>query len=267
MILLQCLFLAITPACAHAGAIVRLELTDMGTRDALGNVVDTQPVNQPLAPGSYLAHVYVISDTSLKARLLQFDAAGPLTTVPYDWLGVDIDTGNQPPDSIPNFWFDYRVVGTPFGRFPAQGSLCGFLQCVSTTGDYSDFSDLSARPGPGPVGTVYSLPVESVRMFRFEPGVEVHIGALPITVPELAAAGAAGEYTLDLLYESAADITRGARIDFSFVSPTLWSVVNDQINYAEGSGPLVVSVVPEPATVMLFGFSAAALLFRRNRRA
>lgn len=250
---------------ANAAAVLELTRTDMGTVDADGNRVGFTDLTGPVYPGDqFMVHAWLTVDTALTSgvRAVQFDYSGPATTVPYDWLGVDADTNNQPIDTIPNFWFDYR--DTYFvGRFPPQGQVWyDPIGWFSSTGEYTDFSNVFDENGnPFAVNTSFGGSSETANMFVFVPGVPYHVGAMVVTVPS---DGIFDDYTLDLLNDTATDINSGAVIQFDFVTPTDWGAFNGLITYAQGAGPTAFTVIPEPATLLLLGLGGVAALRRRR---
>ena len=251
---------------AQAGAVIELQVSDTGTVDADGNVVGWTDLPAPVEVEhgeQFLVHVWMTVDTPLTsgARLLQVDHTGPLTTVPFGWLGTDIDTINQPIDGIPNFWFDYTQA-TFSGRFPVRGvPECPGLECPSPTGEYSDFSNLGGPPGPSPAVTVFAPSTPGAQMFQFVPGEPLHVGAMVVTIPMDALLDS---YALDLLNAYAPDDNWGAGLEFDFENPTKWSVVGGDVAYAEGAGPAEFTVIPEPVTLLLLGLGGLMAIRRRR---
>ena len=251
---------------AQAGAVIELQVSDMGMVDVWGNVVGWTDLPAPVEvePGEqFLVHVWMTADTPLTsgARLLQVDHTGPLTTVPFDWLGTDIDTGNQPIDGIPNFWLDYTQA-IPWTRFPVRGvPECPGLECPPPTGEYLDFSNLTGPAGPNPAITTFAPTAPSAQMFQFAPGEPLHVGAMVVTVPMDALLDS---YALDLLNANAPDDNWGAGLEFDFANPIKWSVVNGNIRYSEGAGPAEFTVVAEPATLVLLGLGGL-IAIRRHK--
>ena len=67
----------------HAGAVLELQVTDMGSVDANGNHVGWAPLTADPGPDDqFMVHAYLTSDTTLTsgARLINLDATGPGTT-------------------------------------------------------------------------------------------------------------------------------------------------------------------------------------------
>jgi hypothetical protein len=256
---------------ARADAVLSLSVSDMGTVDEKGNRVGWAPVTELQAGNQYMVHATITSNATFTsgARTITLDPTGPGTTIPYDWLGTDIDTVNQPPDGRPNFWFDYTKVSTFQGRFPAAGLVDVMppngVYLPSTAG-YTDYSNLLTEAlVPSVANTTWATSTAGPSMFFFNAGVPVHVGALVINVP---ADAVMQDYTIDLLNPTAVDMNTGARIQYDFNSPTdLW--VNNpagagRISYGTGGGPLPIHVVPEPATLLLLGLGGVAVLRRRR---
>lgn len=251
---------------AQAGAVIELQVSNMGMVDSWGNVVGWTDLPAPVEVehgDQFLVHVWMTVDTPLTsgARLLQVDHTGPLTTVPFDWLGTDIDTGNQPIDGIPNFWFDYTQASFS-GRFPAQGvPECLVPPCLPFMGEYSDFSNLSGPAGPSPGVTIFVSSTPRTYMFQLAPGEPLHLGAMVITVPMDAPLRS---YSLDILNANAPDDNWGAGLEFGFENPTKWSVVSGEVAYPEGAGPAEFTVVPEPVPLTLLALGGLIAIRRRR---
>ncbi|UCE60184.1 MAG: PEP-CTERM sorting domain-containing protein [Phycisphaerales bacterium] len=231
---------------AQAGAVVRLE-ADMDAPNSDGTYNGGE---------QFSVDVWVTSSATLGVRLLQFDHTASSLELT---LGADLDNGNpvyeptveNPFDGVANFLFDYRLAGS--SEVPAS---------------YSDFSNLKSGVSrtAWPASTVYTdLSGSGDGMLTIRAGVPFHAGVMPVTLPQ-----AAGTYTLDLLNETAGDANLGALIMFGGLdgTPTSeWSSIDDgskEIAYSTASGPLELTVIPEPATVLLFAAGGIAV-FRRRR--
>ena len=270
---------------AFAGATVDLVATDLGgILDAGGNVVAPCSSGQGGNPGSFspvsgpfnggetiLVHVMVTPSQTFRLRGAQVDHRA---SSPELQLGMDVDTINQGIDGIPNFWFDYSPItfaGTlPLGTYPATGSGT----YGPSTGAYADFSNLGYGTPlvPFPPAMYYSQSSDFGDMLEFQAGVATRLGGILVTLPE-----EPGDYTLDLLNPPAGEqpsINNGMVFDFGFGATgedpvTKWASASQDgddellISYGAG-GPLILTVVPEPTTLVLLGLGGIAALCRRR---
>jgi hypothetical protein len=257
---------------ANAGAVVELRIAD-----ELGNPVS--PTNQD---GTWdggenvVVEMWVTADDTFVIRSAQIDYR---SSSPELILGKDIDSVNQPFDGVPNFWFDYSRSVNGVGTYPAMGEG----DDGPTTGDYVDFSNLTAGvPAvPFPPSTASGRTTHSAtRMIEVAAGVPFRLGGMPTTLPA-ADPTAVRTYTLDLLGADANNVNNGTAIGFGFGSAavgdkpvTLWSTaindptVNSPIAYAPGrAGPIQFVVVPEPATLAILALGGLAAALRRRRTA
>jgi hypothetical protein len=260
---------------AFAGATVDLVATDLGNSPCNG--IDGCAFTP--APGQFnggetiLVHVMVTPSQTIRLRGAQVDHRA---SSPELQLGTDIDSVNQPLDTIPNFWFDYSSIllaGTlPLGFYPA-GGLGTF---GPTTGSYTDFSNLDAGspPLPFPPATTYSQSSDIGGMLQFDAGVATRLGGIVVTLPT-----EPGQYTVDLLNAPAGEepsVNNGMVFDFGFgINPgddvTKWASApqgtrggNPDLLISYERGPLTLTVIPEPATLVLLGLGGIAALRRRR---
>lgn len=253
---------------AFAGATVDFMITDRGNTPCNGiDGCTFNPVAGPFTGGeTVLVHVMVTADQDLKIRGAQVDlrASSPELTI-----GEDIDAVNQPIDGVPNFWFDYSPITIAGllqqGTYPASG--INPISVQSTTGGYTDFSNLmQGNPLiPFPAATSFGGTTETANMLTLSNGVPTRLGGVIVTLPT-----DPGVYTLDVLNIANEDQNFGAIIDFGFgTGPgdevTKWASTpgaDGRITYA--NGPLLLEVIPEPATLILLGLGGLAALRRRR---
>ena len=270
-------FAMVSSAFAGAGATVELVVTDFGNTPCNGATGCTfSPLSGPFDPGqSVLVHVMVTASQDLLLRGVQIDSNG---SSPELILGTEIDAVNSPitDPPIPNFWFDYSPI-TIFNTF-AQGTYPATgidPQAGPSTGGYTDFSDL--RQGDPLIdwvaSTVWAASGELPGMLAMQAGVPYRIGGMVVTLPS---GRGGGEFTLDVLNLANTDDSNfGMVIDFGFgtnpdTDPVVkWASaaqgdgVDAPITYGPG-GPLTLTVIPEPATLILLGLGGLAALRRRR---
>jgi len=192
-------------------------VTDLGPT-AFGPVSEFDPaaftpmIDVPVNPNDeLLVHIWARNNTAsdILLRYLRFDPRA--SSFPYSLFGIDIDTGSQPLDGVPNLWFDYSEldpIGDGLGLFPAAGPL--------STGPYNDYSNTLQGIPPVPVvqGTDFSAGSGDPFLrpqIPMPPSRWVHLGAMPITVPT-----GTTSYTIDLLNVANTDLNFGAVISFGF---------------------------------------------------
>lgn len=196
---------------------VRLYVTDLGPTEfgsvsVFDSAAFTPKLDVPVNPDDQLLiHIWARNNTASGIFLRVFQIDPRESSFPYSLFGIDIDTGDQPLDGVPNFWFDYsqlEPVGGDLGLFPAAGP--------TSTGPYSDSSNtLQGNPQiPVAQATFFSGasadPLLSPQILM-PPSQWVHLGAMPITVPTGTAS-----YSIDLLNISNNDLNFGAVINFGF---------------------------------------------------
>ena len=280
-------FAMVSPA--FAGATVDFLVTDFGNTpcsvvsgcsfgDAGANPDGTFNGGEQI-----LVHVMVTASQDMALRGAQIDWRA---SSPELILGQDVDTVNQPIDGIPNFWFDYSNiviiipgVGTfAKGTYPASGQIGQEPNLISTTGGYSDFSNLQqGEPLVDFVAAaIWSSSSPGGDQFRLTAGVPYRIGGMPVTLPS-----EPGTYTLDVLNLSNTDDTNfGMVLNFGFGGAgdpvKLWAsaaqadnaddsiIYNPARDHLSGGG-LTLTVIPEPATLILLGLGGLAALRRRRK--
>ena len=135
-----------------------------------------------------------------------------------------------------------------------------------------DFSNLLAGNPPEPfvAATVWPAAGAGFNMLELRAGVAYRLGGMPVLVPDTN-----GDYTLDLLNLANTDDSNfGMVLEFGFGGfddpVTKWAsaadgqFVDDVITYA--NGPLMLTVIPEPATLLFLAPAAALLAIRRSAR-
>jgi len=260
---------------AFAGATVELVATDLGNTPCDGvNGCSFTPLSGPFNGGeTILVHVMVTPSETIRLRGVQVDHRA---SSPELQLGMDADTVNQPIDGVPNFWFDYSsiILSPSFGDFPVGTyPATGIGPIGPTTGSYTDFSNLLAGPPgqevPFPPFTRYSGTSDLGDMLEFQQDMATRLGGLVVTLPT-----EPGQYTVDLLNPPAGEapsFNNGMVFGFFCGTIECWSWAsapqvrggNDDllISYGDG-GPLTLTVIPEPATLVLLGLGGIAALRR-----
>jgi|GEM_PF-1971936 len=266
---------------AFAGATIELVATDLGNTPCNGidgctfGPTGANPDGTFNGGETILVHMMVTPSQTIRLRGAQVDWR---SSSPELVLGTDVDTVNQPIDGRPNFWFDYSplTVGGifPQGHYPAIGVLQvpPFVVGGPSTGQYADFSNLLSGPGAGtpfPPATSYPATSDVGGMLELAGGVATRLGGMVVTLPT-----EPGVYTVDLLSPApgeAPTVNNGVVFDFGFGGDpgdpvTKWAssgTADDTISYATG-GPLTLTVIPEPATLVLLGLGGIAALRRRR---
>jgi hypothetical protein len=264
---------------AFAGATIDLVATDLGNTPCNGiDGCSFTPSSGPYNGGeTILVHMMVTPSQTIRLRGAQVDwrSSSPELT-----LGMDVNTVNQPggdaEDPIrPNFWFDYSSIllggQLALGTYPASG--VGTFG--ATTGQYADFSNLLSGPNPGtpfPPATSYPATSDVGGMLQFNEGVATRLGGMVVTLPT-----EPGVYTVDLLSPApgeAPTVNNGVVFDFGFGGGpgdevTKWASApqprgTDLLITYGASGPLTLTVIPEPATLVLLGLGGIAALRRRR---
>ncbi len=261
----------------QAGAVVELRLADL-TGAPIGF-----PPGGYYAGDQFLVELWLKPDQDIVVREMTIDYRGsdPAAQAAF---GLDIDTVNQPIDGVPNFWFDYTGAG--FGTYPADGLKSvevapGVFFDVSTTADYSDFSNLissnPSAPVPVPVATVTTNSSANGNLITYTGGVFNRVGGMPFTVPSNRQLEG---FTVDLLGSPDGGIddrNNGSSITFGFGGDddpvTIWanatddSTVDGSLTYAPGAGPIIVAqIIPEPTTILLFVGGFCLILQNVRRR-
>lgn len=264
---------------AFAGATIELVATDLGNSPCNGiDGCTFTPVDGPFNGGeTILVHVMVTPSQTFRLRGAQVDyrASSPELT-----LGMDADTVNQPIDGVPNFWFDYSPITIAGilqqGTYPASG--INPVSAQATSGAYTDFSNLLAGDPavPFPPATSFSGSSDpgGVNMLQFDADVATRLGGIVVTLPQ-----DPGNYTLDLLNPPAGEtpsVNNGMVFDFGFGGGpedpvTKWASApqdgrggNPDLLISYARGPLSLTVIPEPATLVLLGLGGIAVLRRRR---
>ena len=286
---------------------VQLTLTDMGTlnpvdlefpldvdsgcRAGFTDIPAVDGVYNVLPGDKLLVHVWLTpTETSTGIQSVQLRPWGPATTLPLEAFGndfttiedgmADIDTINQPPDSIPNFWFDYSASGTLMtGTFPARGLYTSGIGPAASPGPYSDFSNiyrLDAQQNIIPMSPQYAAAGGLLNALAITQGAQFRVGAMAITAPEFVPGGN-NEYTIDFLNgENLTDLNTSFTMQIEAGgSFNLWTAayestqdtVHGHIAYASTrgmpGGPLTIRV-PEPASLALLALGGLAVLRRRR---
>jgi hypothetical protein len=217
---------------------VVLGFASMAYGDAVVEITALTPPDQGTAysQGAVVDfQVAITTDAPVQARLLTLDFSGSDPALTF--TGPDdypLDAGGNPQgDGVEEFVFDFgSVTDSLYSRFPNY-----LLSNITYNGTF---------PIPG-------------FMLEFAAGTPLVVGQGTVILPMMD-----GDYMVDALNPEAVDLNTGARIDFDFGNPTTWHSTFGPDQGMISGEPLMLTVVPEPATLLLLGLGGVAVLRRRR---
>ena len=136
-----------------------------------------------------------------------------------------------------------------------------------------DYSTLMTAPNPGLYGENPDSPLENITnsgqsymagfFLEVPVGGSLVLGTMSVVLPAEEAVEVT--YYVDALNADSPDefLNDTARIDFDFVNPTTWAANGFGADLVTGD-PLGLTVIPEPATLLLLGLGGVAVLRRRR---